>query len=41
MLSMRLELHERILKNPGRSGISLGGEGVGYGAFLLVFIGFC
>lgn len=37
---MVLQFHERMKLNPGMSGIALGGEGVGYGAFFLVIIGF-
>ena len=39
-LRMVLEFDKRIKMNPGISGIELGGEGVGFGAVMLVEIGF-
>ncbi len=39
-LRMVLQVDERIKMNPGKSGIALGGEGVGFGAVTLVEVGF-
>ena len=36
---MVFEFHERMKMNPGRSGISLGGEDVGFAGFFLFIIG--
>jgi hypothetical protein len=38
ILKLHLHFHKLRVENPGRSGISLGGEGVGFGDFFFLMI---